>query len=204
MEISKSENNNLSEDLGSSSEQVRIRFFCRYCQKFHSLKLAQDLFASGKFPVTYAYIHGDPMVIATLFIDANYKVRGVEYMNEFGVSQDQLSHIMAKSKSLTLTSIPTDLIYAFQLLEDKKIQKIYMKDEFNKKINFNEIFKIWKLSEKIAKKDQTLNEFFLKYGEFWVSGLEFADYKFILVVDASVDIDHLKTQMMGLFETMLS
>ena len=142
-------------------ENIEIKFSCKPCKADHTIKIGKDLFDTDKFPVTYGYLHGDPPIIATLYIDANKKVRGVEFTNDFGVNQDQLSETLERSQSLILTSIPEEMILGFELIQGKTIKKIYYRKGYEKAINFPEIFKIWKGAEKFLHEDTTLNEFFL-------------------------------------------
>lgn len=188
----------------NQSDIVYVDFFCKACQESHLVAIDSELFNTKTYPIDYAYIHGNPVVVATLYIDANRKVRGVEFASDFGIGQDELGKILENCKNLVLTSIPDDMIFGFELSYKKKPIKMYFDQKHINSINLEEVSKLWKFSQKITKKKEELNQFFLKFTDFWIAGLEFAEHFFIIIVDASVDIDHLKTQMMAIFETLMS
>jgi hypothetical protein len=185
-------------------ETVKVDFFCKVCNKRHKLDVNKDIFEEKKFPVAYIYIHGENQTVATLYIDAAYRVRGVEFPKGIGVNKDQLSDILNKSKSLNLTGIPSEMIYAFQVSENRNILKIYFQEGYEKHINFNLIKKFFRNSEKFSKHKEECNEFYMRYSEYWISAVKMFDYTLIMVIDSSIDIDHLKTQLMGFLETFLS
>ena len=72
-------------------------------------------------------LHGDPPIFATLYIDANHKVRSVEFTNNFSINQNDLADILSKNKTLSLSNIPEEVIYGFEILEEKSIKKLYIK-----------------------------------------------------------------------------
>ena len=186
-----------------SEQTVEAMFFCNKCQKNHWVKLPKSLFNTKSFPVSYAFVHGDPQIIAILYIDKNHTVRGVEYPKQIGINRDQLSEIIDKSKSQTFSSIPEDLIYAFEVIAENEIKKIYFKQGFEQIVNFAAIREMITLTPNFIKSKESFSEFLIKYSDGWIGGMEMYDHYFTMVVDASIDIDHFKFQMMAMFESLI-
>lgn len=86
--------------------------------------------------------------------------------------------------------------------ENSNILKIFYKPGFENEINFIEIREMVTFSKKFNKLEHSYSEFFIKYTDFWIGGMEMYGYFFTMVVDSSVDIDHFKIQMMAMFETI--
>ncbi len=185
------------------NENIMLKFDCKICNTNHTVMMNKDLFETDKFPISYGYLHGDPPIFATLYIDANHKVRSVEFTNDFSINQNDLADILSKNKTLSLSNIPEEVIYGFEILEEKSIKKLYIKKGYEKIINFQEITKNWKQSEKFLK-GLSCNEFFYRYSDFWIAGLALENYSFIIIVDGALDVDHLKTQAMAIFEALLN
>ena len=192
------------ESITEKSEQdyVTAAYFCDQCKKRHKIKILKDIFEDADFPLSYSHFHGDPIVNATLYIDANYKVRGVEYPKGSNMQQNELDNILNSSKSQSLKSIPTDMIYAFQFSEEKKTTKYYNKPGYEKTFNFTYIKKLIRFSTKFMKTKEECNEFFLKYSDYWIVGQEMFGFMLLMVVDQSIDVDHLKTQATSIFESL--
>ncbi|UYP44116.1 hypothetical protein NEF87_000401 [Candidatus Lokiarchaeum ossiferum] len=182
---------------------IETMFFCNKCQENHWVQLPKSLFNTKSFPVSYAFVHGNPQIIAILYIDKNHTVRGVEYPKQIGINRDQLSEIIDKSKSQTFSSIPEDLIYAFEVIAEDKIKKIYSKQGFEQIVNFSAIREMITLTPNFVKTKESFREFFIKYSDCWIGGMELYDHYFTMVVDASIDIDHFKFQMMAMFESLI-
>ncbi|MHA1672901.1 MAG: hypothetical protein ACTSYI_04685 [Promethearchaeota archaeon] len=183
-------------------DYVTVVYFCDQCKKRHKVNILKDIFEDADFPLSYSHFHGDPIVNVTLYIDANYKVRGVEYPKGSNMQQNELDSILNSSKSQSLKSIPTDQIYAFEFSEEKKIKKYYNRPGYEKTFNFTYIRKLIKYSTKFMKTKEECNEFFLKYNDYWIAGLEMFDNSLMMVIDQSIDVDHLKTQVMTIFESL--
>ena len=186
-----------------TEQTVEAMFFCNKCQANHWVKLPKSLFNTKSFPVSYAFVHGDPQIIAILYIDKNHAVRGVEYPKQIGINQDQLSKIINKSKSQTFSSIPEDLIYAFEVIAENKIKKIYFKPGFEQIVNFTAVRAMSTLTTNFIQSKEPYTEFFIKYSDCWIGGMEMYDHYFTMVVDSSIDIDHFKFQMMAMFESLI-
>ena len=190
----------------SQEDTVKITFYCKHCNENHSLNIEKDYFVDIKFQTTYTYVHGSPQIAAILYIDKNHVVRAVEFSEVISTEDESefLSNLLNQSKSLTLSSIPADLIYGFQLMEQKIVLKMFYHQGYENKIQFGQLKKIFKTSAKLIKTGETCTEFYIKYSDLWAGGVTMMDYMFIMVVDSSIDIDHLKTQIMAIFETLLN
>ena len=140
--------------------------------------------------------------MTVVYIDKNHDVRGVEYPQDIGVNQEQLTLILNKSKSKTLSPIPETAIYAFELKREGAVRKLFYRPGYEKIVDFSFISEMIDLSKRFVNEKEQLNEFYIKYTDFWFAGMELYENQFLLVVDAAIDIDHLKVQMMGLFETL--
>jgi len=183
---------------------VKIKFFCKYCNKNHDIEIESEYFEDMKYNFTYTYVHGNPQIAAILYIDRNFVVRTVEFSEVFSSDTEKLNDLLNRSKNLTLSHIPAEKLYGFQLSEGKKVIKTFYQQGFNNKIQFHNIKKIFKMSPKLIKDEDSCTEFYFKYSNFWAGGISMMDFMFFMVVDYSIDIDHLKTQIMALFETLLS
>ena len=164
--------------------------------------MSKSLFNTKHFPVSYVHLHGNPQIVAVLYIDKNYDVRGVEYPQDIGVNQEQLSLILDKAKSKTLSPIPESAIYAFELQREGAVHKLFYKSGYEETVDFSFITEMFALSKRFVNGREPLSEFYIKYSDFWFAGMELYGNQFLLVVDGAIDIDHLKVQMMGLFETL--
>ncbi|MFX0102336.1 MAG: hypothetical protein ACFFCS_22415 [Candidatus Hodarchaeota archaeon] len=185
-------------------ESVSINFFCKECNKKHKLEVDPAIFNTERYPISYIYVHGDPQIVATLYIDAKQKVRGVEFSSGIGVKTEQLHDILERSKIHALKSIPGDQIYAFQLFEEKKLIKYYVKPGYEEIIDFSG-FKVFRMgASKLVKWKDEWSEFFIRYDDFWISGVFMMGYYFIIIVNSTIDVDRLKTQMMAILETLMS
>ncbi len=185
-------------------DEVIINFFCKNCNSFHKIWIEKKLFEKKEFPVSYTYLHGDPQFAAVLYIDANYKVRGVDFSKGFAVDKSQLDEILLKSKAQCLKCIPNEDIIAFRLLEGKMILKFFTQAGFENAINFPAIIDTMNRSSSITRKQESCLKFCMKFSDLWISCSEMMEFKFILVVRDSVDIAHLETQSTAMFETLMS
>jgi hypothetical protein len=183
---------------------IRLTFYCKECKRDHTVSIENEIFKDADFPVSYVFVHRDTQVVATLYIDAHYKIRGIEFSKGAELDKDQLNEILNKGINSTLTVIPDELIYAFQLSNKRKVLKRYHKEGNIGKFNFNVIKKFMKNTSKLVKTKERCVEFYCNYTEYWIASLEMFDYSFIIIVDGSIDILHLKTQIMNIFETLLS
>ena len=188
-----------------SGEIITITFFCKHCNENHSIDIDKEYFKDIRFQITYTYVHGDPQIAAILYIDKNHTVRTVEFSEVISTEDERkfLDDLLNRSKSLTLSTIPADLIYGFQLTENRSVLKTFYHQGYKNKIQFSNLKKIFKTSTKLIKTGETCTEFYIKYSDAWAGGVSMMEYYFIMVVDNSIDIDHFKTQIMGLFETLL-
>ncbi|MCP4763895.1 MAG: hypothetical protein GY870_19140 [archaeon] len=185
------------------TEFISVSYKCKNCKKMHKVKVKKSLIDNSKsFPVHYIYIHGEPPIITTLYIDSQYNIRGVEFADAIGMNQNQLSEILFKSKSFTLNSIPKDQIYGILLTEKGKIIKFFQKPGYEQKINLIKILKFLKKSKEIVTNEEFWDEIFIRYSDFWIVGLEMLDRLLIMVIDSDINIDRLKTQVMAVFETL--
>ncbi|MHA1730063.1 MAG: hypothetical protein ACTSWY_15250 [Promethearchaeota archaeon] len=186
---------------------VKVSFKCSVCKKIHLIKINRDLIdKASNFPVSYLYIHGNPQIYTTLYIDAKYKVRGVEVLESVGVSTNEFNDILTKSKSRTLKTIPSELIFGFQLMKGrenkKEIIKIYYKEGFEDYFNFTEISRSLAQSRLFIKDNECYNECYFRFSDYWICALQMFNRTLFMAIDSSIDIERLKTQTMAIFETI--
>ncbi len=187
-----------------SQQKEKIEFHCSACKKNHTFYVSKDLFETDTFPIPYAYVHGDPQVIAMVYIDKDLQVRGTEYPKGIGMNLDQLNRIINTAKSYTLKPIPLQSIYLFRLIQNNEIKKMYAKKGYGEIIDFDAILEIVHHTKNISANQESCREIFIKFNDFWVGGMELLDFQFFMVVSSEVDIDHFKYQMMSLFEIFSS
>ncbi len=188
----------------SHEDEVLVNFFCKNCNVYHKIWVEKNLFEAKDFPVSYTYLHGDPQFAAVLYIDANRKVRGVDYSKGFAVGKSQLDELLSKSKAQCLKCIPQEDIIAFRLIQGKMLLKFFTQPGYESSINFSAILEIMKQSSSVTRKKESCLKYYMKFQGFWVSCVEMMEYMFVLVVRDNVEIAHLETQSTAMFETLMS
>ncbi|WP_371804715.1 hypothetical protein [Candidatus Lokiarchaeum ossiferum] len=177
-----------------------ITYYCSPCAKNHDVQIRKDFFNQKNFPVSYLYIHGNPQVITVLYIDKALSVRGSEIVKGIGVNKDQLNKILQESRFNTLKRIPLSSILAFRLFQNEDIKKMYVKRGFENSINFDAISNLISETQKITHNFEICSDFYMKFNDYWIGALQLLDFRFIMIVSSDIDVDHLKFQIMNLFE----
>lgn len=174
---------------------VEATYKCNVCNRNHTLRIKKKLIKnSPSFPVSYLYIHGNPKIFTTLYIDANGKIRGVEMLDSIGVSSNEFNDILDKSKSRTLKPIPSEKIFGFQWVKRGKIEKLFYQEGFENQVDFQDYYNI--------QQHENCNEIYFRYSDFWIVTLQMFKRSLIMAIDSSIDIERLKTQTMAIFETL--
>ncbi|MHA1728479.1 MAG: hypothetical protein ACTSWY_07075, partial [Promethearchaeota archaeon] len=125
-------------------EYVKVQYNCEYCEKNHIVKINKKLFVNAiSFPISYLFVHSKPRIFTTLYIDANYKVRGSEILQGIGVGSDEFNKILNRS-SLEILKIPREMILGFQLTQNGKILKIFHRKGYEGWFNFTEFIRMVK------------------------------------------------------------
>ena len=188
-------------NVKQTSNYFEISYKCTACQIFHNVKINREIIEKAdSYPVSYLYIHGDPKIFTTLYIDSKFRIRGAEVLES--VSVNEFDNIFNKSTNRTLKTIPSEKIYAFQLMEENRVLKLYFQEGFEGNYDFNELSKLLIGSGKFIKEDDTCDEIYLRYPDFWIVSLQMFYRTLIMVIDNSIDIDRLKTQTMAIFEVL--
>ena len=183
-----------------AEKQIEIEYCCEKCQENHVVKLNSTLFETTSFPVLYFHMHGDPQFIALLNIDQTKQITNIEYPDVVGFNPNRLQNLIDQTLSNTLKRIPLNQIYAFQLEKNNLIQKMYNRSYSPFKSSLEEFLRQMGRIRTILSVNDEAQEFFVKYPDFWFGGMYLLEYSFFMVVSTQVDIDHLKYQMMSMFE----
>ncbi len=178
-----------------------VKVLCPKCRADHLIPVETSMITNAKrFPVKYAYIHGNPRVILTLYIDHDFNVRAIEVNEFFDMQREELDDILTSNKSNTLKDLSTDQILGFVFTNDGSVVRRYVGSSAKIPI-FQKAFRgVWKQCNEMANGNGDLAEFFLKFPDYWVAGVRFDTCELNIVVAPDVDIDRLNTQVMMLFE----
>lgn len=188
-------------NLKQTKDYFQISYKCSDCKISHNVKINRKIIEGAEsYPVSYLHIHGDPKIFTTLYIDASFRIRGVEVLQS--VSVNEFDDILNKSTNRTLKTIPMEKIYAFQLMEENQILKLYFQENLEGNFDFNELSKLLINSGRFIKGDDTCDEIYLRYPDYWIVTLQMFYRTLIMVIDSSIDIDRLKTQTMAIFEVL--
>ncbi len=191
----------------SLSELVEVRYKCEICDKNHTLRINRSMVDnSPSYPVSYLHVHSEPQILTTLYIDAKYRVRGVEVLHGVGVETDEFKKIIDHSKQITLKSISPDSILGFQLMMGTKTIKVYLKKNYSGMFNYIEISNIMKFSELFVQSsdnNSSCQEVYFKYPKFWIVGLKKYLHTLILVLDSKIKFSSLKSHSTALFFALI-
>lgn len=191
----------------SISELVKVRYKCDTCGKNHTLRINKSMVDnSPSYPVSYLHVHGEPQILTTLYIDAKYRVRGVEVLHGVGIETDEFKKIIDHSKQITLKSISPESILGFNLMMGTKSIKLYFKKNYSEMFNYKEISNIMKFSELFVQSNDTSNncqEIYFKYPKFWIVGLRKYLHTLILVFDSKIKFKSLKSHSTALFFALI-
>lgn len=190
-------------NLKQTNAYFQISYKCPGCQISHNVKINRKIIeGADSYPVSYLHIHGDPKIFTTLYIDASFRIRGAEVLQS--VSVNEFDDILNNSTNRTLKTIPKEKIYAFQLMEENQILKLYFQENLEGNFDFNELSKLLINSGRFIKEEdgETCDEIYLRYPDYWIVTLQMFYRTLIMVIDSSIDIDRLKTQTMAIFEVL--
>lgn len=188
-------------NLKQTNNYFLISYKCSVCQSSHNVKINRKIIeGADSYPVSYLFTHGDPKIFTTLYIDASFRIRGAEVLQS--VSVNEFDDILNKSTNRTLKTIPKEKIYAFQLMEENQILKLYFQKGLEGNYDFNALSKLLINSDRFIKEEDTCDEIYLRYPDFWIVALQMFYRTLIMVIDSSIDIDRLKTQTMAIFEVL--
>ncbi|UYP44115.1 hypothetical protein NEF87_000400 [Candidatus Lokiarchaeum ossiferum] len=178
----------------------KIPYYCSVCAMTHVVQIRKENLQGKHFPISYVYIHGNPQLATVLYIDKDLQVRGYENVKGIGINSDQLDEILHESRFNTLKRIPLSSILAFRLFQNEDIKKMYVKKGFENSINFDAISNLISDTQKITHNFEMCSDFYMKFNDYWIGALQLLDFRFIMIVSSDIDVDHLKFQIMNLFE----
>ena len=142
-----------------------------------------------------------PQFLALLNIDQNKTITYVEYPDMIGFNPSHIQNLVDQTLSQTLKRIPIQQIYAFQLEKDKKIQQMFHRKKTPFKMSLAQFLnQLGDIRAVLSSGEEQAQEYFVKYPDYWFGGMFLLEYSFFIIVSAQVDIDHLKYQMMSMFE----
>lgn len=193
----------IQKPLGKIVQFTEVSYKCNVCNKNHIIRIKKKLIEnSPSFPVSYLYIHGNPKIFTTLYIDSKFKIRGVEILDSIGVSTNEFNEILDKSNSRTLKTIPSEKIYGFQLVKRGKIAKLFYQDGFENQVDFQDFYNILNNTHMYNKDDENCDEIYFRYSDLWIVTIQMFKRSLIMAIHSSIDIERLKTQTMAIFETI--
>jgi hypothetical protein len=182
-----------------------INVNCPRCQEAHEITLDTSLVTeSNRFPVKFAYLHGDPSFVLTMFIDRDFQIRGVEISECLEMQREDLAKILDDNRSNTLKELTSDQMLFLIFTNNGMVLRKYSSIQEKITLLWSDFQKMWKMSEKFTTENKSMDEFILKYPDFWIAGLRFDTYELDVVVTLDVDLDRLSTQMMFLVEQFAS
>jgi len=185
--------------------KVDITIMCPKCHVDHTISFDRSVITnSTRFPVKYAYLHGEPKFVLTLFIDRNFQVRGIEVSEYLEMQREDLDKILDENKSNTLKDLTANQIYVLIFTKKGEIVRKYANARAGIAADIRRFQKIWKIGSEFSAQSTAADEYFLKFNDYWVAGVRFDDCELNLVVAPEVDLDRLGTQLVVLFEKIAS
>ncbi|MHA1339126.1 MAG: V4R domain-containing protein [Promethearchaeota archaeon] len=99
-----------------------ISYFCKSCNTNIKFKLPEKIL-EGKtsFPVTYRYIHGNPIHSVTVYVDKDFKIRGIEHGDSLDLSKELIKRLQEECIEEKLSENPI----SSQLLHLKFLTAIF-------------------------------------------------------------------------------
>lgn len=101
-----------------------------------------------------------------------------------------------------LTPIAPDQVHGLLFVAAKRIRRIYQDTTFTG-LDIRACPALWAIAEVGCRAGADLGEFFLRFTDYWIAGMRFAEFELYLVVSPEIDVDHLKTQMMFILEHLV-
>ncbi|MFX1564745.1 MAG: hypothetical protein ACFFCH_02020 [Promethearchaeota archaeon] len=78
--------------LAETTDTATIRTFCHGCQQDIKVTLPKAIVENASsYPVSHAYLHGDPAHVLIVYIDRQYLIRGTELSDTVTVERPQKS-----------------------------------------------------------------------------------------------------------------
>ncbi len=188
----------------SAIAKTEILVMCPKCHVEHKISLDPSIITkSSRFPVKYAYLHGEPKFVLTLFIDRNFQVRGLEISEYLEMQREDLDRILDENKSNTLKDLSADQIFVLLFLKKGEIVRKYSNSKAGISVDVRRFQKLWKIGDEYSG-EKNADEYILKFSDYWVAGIRFDSYELDMVVAPNVDLDRLGTQLVFLFEKIAS
>ncbi|MHA1583893.1 MAG: hypothetical protein ACTSVU_06285 [Promethearchaeota archaeon] len=179
---------------------VIIEFPCPICKNFHKITISTDQFDKISVPGSILFFHHKPDVILKLGFNSRENIDSIEELVGIQIDNKQLESVLAKGAESVMKKIPIKSIYAFKLMKNDEIIKIYCRKDYQDLLIIQKFGKIWKISSQMVENEEVCNEYYMKYTNFWIGAVNILDYHFYMVVSAKIDIDHFKAQLMSTFE----
>ncbi len=188
----------------SNSQKIDLYVTCPKCHVEHKISIDSNIITkSSRFPVKYAYIHGEPKFVLTLFIDRNFQIRGIEISEYLEMQREDLDRILDENRSNTLKDLSVEQIFVLLFTRKGEIVRKYANGRSGILVDVRRFQKLWKIGNEFTG-NKNADEYFLKFSDYWVAGIRFDDCELNLVVAPNVDVDRLSTQLMFLFEKIAS
>jgi hypothetical protein len=188
----------------NSTAKMELLVNCPKCGVDHRISIDPNIITkSSRFPVKYAYLHGEPKFILTLFIDRQFQVRGIEISEYLDMQREDLDKILEENKSNTLKDLSANQIYVLFFTRKGDIVRKYWNGKAGISADIRRFQKLWKIGNEFSG-EKNADEYFLKFSDYWVAGVRIDDCELNLVVAPNVDLDRLSTQLMILFEKIAS
>jgi len=181
--------------------KTTIKVKCPRCREDHEISIDTYLVTeSTHFPVKFAYLHGDPSFVLTIFIDHDFKVRAIEISECLEMQREDLAKLLDSNRSNTLKELTSDQMLFLIFTSNGMILRRYASGQRKIPLLWSDFQKMWKMGEKFDIDNKTMDEFFLKFPDYWIAGLRFDVFELDVVVTLEVDLDRLSTQLMFLVE----
>ncbi len=95
-----------------NTQKIDLYVMCPKCHVEHKISIDSNIITrSLRFPVKYAFIHGEPKFILTLFIDRQFQIRGIEVSEYLEMQREDLDRILDDNRSNTLKDLSAAQIF---------------------------------------------------------------------------------------------
>ncbi len=187
-----------------NTQKIDLYVMCPKCHVEHKISIDSNIITrSLRFPVKYAFIHGEPKFILTLFIDRQFQIRGIEVSEYLEMQREDLDRILDDNRSNTLKDLSAAQIFVLIFIKKGEIIRKYSNGKSGILVDIRRFQKLWKIGNEFSG-NKNADEYFLKFSDYWVAGIRFESCELNLVVAPNIDVDRLSTQLMFLFEKIAS
>jgi hypothetical protein len=185
--------------LNLGEEKKVLEIYCKKCKNDHTIKIDAN-FLDGKtnFPVKYSYLHKDPRFIMTLFIDKQFKVRGIETSDYYDPHQedDTIISTLCERFDDNYNIIAELDILNLRFSFNGRTIKEYLETSWKTGIEVKKIMK----NHHFIRNNLNFNEYYFQYEDYWFAGTAHSKFLLEIVVSSKTGIESLHNMIHFIFK----